>query len=228
MLAEQTLLNAGVIAADLTATDAAVTGYVFSALLIARAPLQLFQAVQGSLLPHLAGLEAKQGKAEFEKAIRITILAIAGFALAVALGLLVLGPFAMDLLFDDDKTFGRFGLAAVALGMGFHLAAGTLNQAALARDHAGTAAIAWLVAAAVFLAWMFADVIDDELLRAEVGLPRRGELAVCPARRRVSTPGQHVTPGGLSRRGGRTMSPGLDIDHARRDAVAMSRLTTEL
>ena len=169
MLAEQTLLNAGVIAADLTATDAAVTGYVFSALLIARAPLQLFQAVQGSLLPHLAGLEAKQGKAEFEKAIRITILAIAGFALAVAFGLLVLGPFAMDLLFDDDKTFGRFGLAAVALGMGFHLAAGTLNQAALARDRAGTAAIAWLLAAAVFLAWMFADVIDDELLRAEVG-----------------------------------------------------------
>ena len=169
MLAEQTLLNAGVIAADLTATDAAVTGYVFSALLIARAPLQLFQAVQGSLLPHLAGLEANQGKAEFEKAIRITILAIAGFALAVALGLLVLGPFAMDLLFDDDKTFGRFGLAAVALGMGFHLAAGTLNQAALARDHAGTAAIAWLLAAAVFLVWMFADVIDDELVRAEVG-----------------------------------------------------------
>ena len=169
MLAEQTLLNAGVIAADLTATDAAVTGYVFSALLIARAPLQLFQAVQGSLLPHLAGLEANQGKAEFEKAIRITILAIAGFALAVALGLLVLGPFAMDLLFDDDKTFGRFGLAAVALGMGFHLAAGTLNQAALARDRAGTAAIAWLLAAAAFLVWMFADVIDDELVRAEVG-----------------------------------------------------------
>ena len=52
----------GVIAADLTATDAAVAGYVFNALLIARAPLQLFQAVQGSLLPHLAGLEANAGQ----------------------------------------------------------------------------------------------------------------------------------------------------------------------
>jgi O-antigen/teichoic acid export membrane protein len=169
MLAEQTLLNAGVITADLTATDAAVAGYVFNALLITRAPLQLFQAVQGSLLPHLAGLEATQGKAEFEKAIRITVLAIAGFALAVALGLLALGPWAMDLLFDDEKTFGRFGLAAVALGMGLHLAAGTFNQAALARDHAGAAAAAWLFAAAVFVAWMLAGVIDDELLRAEVG-----------------------------------------------------------
>lgn len=169
MLAEQTLLNAGVIAADLTATDAAVAGYVFSALLIARAPLQLFQAVQGSLLPHLAGLEAKQGRSEFEKAIRITILAIAGFAAAVALGLLALGPWAMDLLFDDDKTFGRLGLAAVALGMGFHLAAGTLNQAALARDHAAAAAAAWLVSAGAFVVWMLSGVIDDELTRAEVG-----------------------------------------------------------
>ena len=34
--------------------DAALRGVVFSALLIARAPLQLFQAVQTSLLPHLA------------------------------------------------------------------------------------------------------------------------------------------------------------------------------
>src|SRR4051794_20190687 len=54
MIAEQTLLNAGVLTADITAQDAAVAGYVFNALLIARAPLQLFQAVQGSLLPHLA------------------------------------------------------------------------------------------------------------------------------------------------------------------------------
>ena len=88
MIAEQTLLNGGVLAADLNGSDAAVAGYVFTALLIARAPLQLFQAVQGSLLPHLAGLEAKQGREEFERAIRITILAIAGFAGAVALGLL--------------------------------------------------------------------------------------------------------------------------------------------
>jgi O-antigen/teichoic acid export membrane protein len=169
MAAEQTLLNAGVLAADINATNAAVAGYVFNALLIARAPLQLFQAIQGSLLPHLAGLEASQGRDEFNKAIRITILAIAAFALAVAAGLLIIGPFAMDVLFNDDKTFGRFGLAAVALGMGAHLAAGTLNQAALARDHAGMAAAAWLVSAVVFVAWMLLDVVEDALTRAEVG-----------------------------------------------------------
>jgi len=169
MLAEQTLLNAAVLTTDLTADDAVVAGFVFNVLLIARAPLQLFQAIQGSLLPHLAGLEARSGRAEADRAVRITVLAIAGFALAVAAGLVALGPWAMGVLFDDAATYGRWGLALVALGMGFHLMAGTLNQAALARDHAGRAAAAWLLAAAAFLGWLVAPVIDDELLRAELG-----------------------------------------------------------
>src|SRR6201999_2646260 len=112
-----------------TSVNPAAAGYVFNALLIARAPLQLFQAVQGSLLPHLAGLEATSGRAQFQRAIRITILAIRGFAGAVALGLRIVGPFAMGVLFDAAATYGRRGLTEVALGMGAHLAAGTLNQA---------------------------------------------------------------------------------------------------
>jgi hypothetical protein len=53
--------------------------------------------------------------------------------------------------------------------MGAHLAAGTLNQAALARDHAGAAAAAWAVSAIAFVAWMLTDIVGDELTRAEVG-----------------------------------------------------------
>ncbi|MET0770163.1 MAG: hypothetical protein ABW081_09630 [Solirubrobacteraceae bacterium] len=169
MLAEQTLVNAAVLTTKVTAQDAAVAGFVFNVLLIVRAPLTLFQAVQGSLLPHLAGLEAGEDRAAAAHAVRVTLLAIAGFAALVALGLLVLGPWAMDVLFDDGATYGRWGLALVGVGMGLHLAAGTLNQAALARDDALRAAVAWFIAAAVFVAWMVAPVIDDELLRTEVG-----------------------------------------------------------
>ena len=169
MLAEQTLLNAAVLTTDLTAEDAAAAGIVFNALLIARAPLQLFQAIQGSLLPHLAGLEASGDGAARARAVRVTVLAIAGFALAVALGLLVLGPWAMNVLFDDAAAYGRWGLVLVAFGMGFHLMAGTLNQAALARDHAGRAAAAWLLAAAIFVAWLVAPLVEDPLVRAEAG-----------------------------------------------------------
>jgi O-antigen/teichoic acid export membrane protein len=167
-LAEQALLNAAVLTVGATASTA-LAGVVFNALLITRAPLQLFQSVQTSLLPHRSGLEATEGEAAFARAIRITILAIAGFAGAVAIGLLLIGPFVMDLVFGASFDYSRGGLAIIALGMGFHLAAGTLNQAALARGRDRAAAGAWLVAAAAFVAWMLIPAIDDQLLRAEVG-----------------------------------------------------------
>ena len=55
MLSEQTFLNAGPLLVNATA-GAAAAGYIFNVLMIARAPLQLFQAVQTSLLPHLTTL----------------------------------------------------------------------------------------------------------------------------------------------------------------------------
>ncbi len=167
-LSEQTLLNAAVLTVSATASTAAA-GVVFNALLIARAPLQLFQAVQTSLLPHLAGLEATAGHAAFARAIRVTLLAIAGFAAAVAVGLLAVGPAVMDLVFGAGGHYGRLGLAVIAVGMGLHLCAGTLNQAALARGHAHGAAAAWLACAATFVAWMLLPLVSDELVRAEVG-----------------------------------------------------------
>jgi O-antigen/teichoic acid export membrane protein len=164
-LAEQTLLNAGVLLVPAGATVAVV----FSAFLITRAPLQLFQSVQTSLLPHLAGLDATAGHDAFARAIRVTLLAIAAFAAAIALGLLVLGPFAMDTLFDVNHDYSAVGLAVIAVGMGFHLSAGTLNQAALARGRASSAAAIWLASAAMFVVWMAVAVVDDPLARAETG-----------------------------------------------------------
>jgi O-antigen/teichoic acid export membrane protein len=167
-LAEQTLLNGAVVTASATA-GTAVAGIVFNALLITRAPLQLFQSIQTSLLPHLSALTATEGTAAFGRAIRVTVIAIAAFAGAVALALLVIGPWAMDVVFGHGFEYGRGGLAVIAVGMGFHLCAGTLNQAALARGRARAAASMWLVAAGLFVVWMLLPVIGDELVRAEVG-----------------------------------------------------------
>jgi O-antigen/teichoic acid export membrane protein len=167
--AEQALLNGPVVAVDATSTDAALAGFVFNVLLIARAPLQLFQAVQTSLLPHLSGLAATEGGEAFKRAIRVTVGAIAAFTAAVALGLLVVGPLAMDILFGGDFDYGRWGLVLMGIGMGFHLTAGTLNQAALARGRAKWAAAAWLGCAALFLGWLALGAVGDPLLRVEVG-----------------------------------------------------------
>jgi O-antigen/teichoic acid export membrane protein len=169
MVSEQTLLNAAVLTVAGTSRDPGLAGVVFSVLLIARAPLQLFQAVQGSLLPHLAGLQAKAGAAEFRRAIRVTVLASAGFGLAVALGLFAIGPTVVGRIFDIDRDLARGGLALVGLGMGLHLVAGTLNQAALARGQARGASIAWLISAGAFVAFMLSSVVGDQLLRAELG-----------------------------------------------------------
>jgi O-antigen/teichoic acid export membrane protein len=169
MLSEQTLLNAAVLTVDITSTKVALAGIVFNVLLIARAPLQLFQAIQTSLLPHLTGLEATEGREAFAQAIRVTVTAIAAFALAVALGLLAIGPPVMKALFGQSFEYGRGGLALIGLGMGMHLISGALNQAALARNQARTAAVCWIVAAVVFVGWMLTPVVSEELLRTEIG-----------------------------------------------------------
>ena len=87
----------------------------------------------------------------------------------VAAGLLVIGPKVMEIVFGDDTTYGRVGLAVVAVGMGFHLAAGTLNQAALARGRANRPAAAGSSARRSSSPGCASPVVSDVLLRAEVG-----------------------------------------------------------
>lgn len=163
-LGEQTLVNAG----TLLTTDKAAAGLIFSALLVTRAPLQLFQAVQTTLLPHFATLVETGSPHEIGAAIRKAIGLILGFAALVVVGLLLLGGWVMPLLFDGQQP-PVLGLAVVALGMGAHLIAGTLNQAALARGHAWPAASSWLVAGALYAVWVVVRPIDDALLNAEAG-----------------------------------------------------------
>jgi len=66
-------------------------------------------------------------------------------------------------------AYGRFGLALVGLGMGLHLISATLNQAALARGRAMWAAGAWLISAALFVAFVIISAIGNEVTRVEVG-----------------------------------------------------------
>jgi O-antigen/teichoic acid export membrane protein len=170
MLSEQTLLNAAVLTVDATSPNRALAGIVFNVLLIARAPLQLFQAIQTSLLPHLTGLEASAGHEAFARAVRTTVLWILAFAGAVTIGLLLVGPFVLrHILFGQDFTYKGTGLALIGLGMGLHLCSGALNQAALARDRARAAACCWLLAAALFVGWMLLPAVSEQLLRAEIG-----------------------------------------------------------
>jgi O-antigen/teichoic acid export membrane protein len=170
MLSEQTLLNAGPLMVR-AAEGAAAAGFIFNVLMIARAPLVLFQAVATSLLPHLTRLRssARSGDADaFRLSVRVTLGAIAAFAAAVALVVLIAGPDLMQIAFGKKFSYDRLGLVIVSVGMGFYLASGTLNQAALAQGQARRAAVRWVFCAISFVVWNLLPVLD-EFRRVEVG-----------------------------------------------------------
>ena len=171
MLAEQTFLNAGPLLVKATEGDggAALAGFTFNVLLIARAPLQLFQAVQTSILPHLTRLGARGETDPFRRSVNVTLTAIAGFALLVSLVMLAAGPAVMDVVFGGEFDYDRLGLVLISLGMGLYLAAATLNQALLARGRAQQACLAWVAAAGGFVAFLLAVDFDDPVLGVEVG-----------------------------------------------------------
>ena len=152
MLSEQVLINSGVL--FVRSTDgAAAAGFIFNVLMVARAPLVLFQAVAASLLPHLARLRARGDEtsaSEFRTALSTTAIGVAAFSAATLVGVLAIGPQVMELAFGGKFTYDRLGLAIVAVGMGLYLIAVSLNQAVLAEGRAARAALPWLGSALLF------------------------------------------------------------------------------
>jgi O-antigen/teichoic acid export membrane protein len=180
MVAEQTFLNAGPLLLKVTSSSGgtALAGFAFNVLLIARAPLQLFQAIQTSILPHLTKSRATGEADQFRRSINVTLGAIAVFAGCVALAMLALGPWLMDLFFGSKFQYERGGLVLVSVGMGLYLAAATLNQAALARGLAARAAACWVAAALAFTVGLVAWEWDDRILQVEV-VYLGGALLLC-------------------------------------------------
>jgi O-antigen/teichoic acid export membrane protein len=153
MLSEQILVSSGALFVR-AAEGAAAAGYMFNILLVARAPLVLFQAIAASLLPHLTRQRARAdrvGADTFRDSLHKTMWLIAGFAAATTLGVLAIGPQVMQLAFGDGFDYGRIDLAIVAVGMGFYLVAASLNQACLAQGQAHRAAWRWILCAALFV-----------------------------------------------------------------------------
>ncbi len=169
MLGEQIFINGGPLLVQ-GAAGAAAAGFIFNVLMVARAPIFLFQGVALTLLPHLTRLRAGGRRQEdaFGHSIRVTLWAIAGFTVLTCLVVLAAGPSLMQFAFGDTYTYDRVGLLLVAFGMGPYLAATTLNQAALAKGQVRRAALCWAVCAAGFLAFNLTDVLD-EFRRVEVG-----------------------------------------------------------
>jgi O-antigen/teichoic acid export membrane protein len=173
MVCEQAIYNAGPLLIKATESPAveasALAGFAFNVLLIARAPLQLFQAVQTSILPHLTALRATGESDPFRRSINVTLMAIGVFAGGAALAMAAFGPTIMRLAFGGNFHYPRGGPVMIAAGMGFYLSAATLNQAALAHAKARQAAVVWVITAVAFVVFLLLPGFDDRVLQLEVG-----------------------------------------------------------
>ncbi|MDQ3725648.1 MAG: hypothetical protein M3335_07145 [Actinomycetota bacterium] len=171
MFSEQAFLNAGPIV--IRALDgAAAAGFIFNVLMLARAPLQLFQAVSTSILPHLTSLHTStdpDSEREFHRSIRGVLLGVAGFTAFTAVVVLIAGPQLMQLAFSAKFEYDRPGLLLATLGMGLYLGAVTLNQACVAQGQVRRAAVRWISCAGFFIAWNFLPLIENEFRRVEIG-----------------------------------------------------------
>lgn len=171
MLGEQVFLNAGPLIVR-SLEGAAAAGFIFNVLMIARAPLQLFQAVTTSILPQLTRLhnsEEPGSEEQFRRTVHVTVAAIAAFAATAGIVFLIAGPQLMQLAFSDKFSYDRPALLLVTAGMGLYLCAATVNQACLAQGQARRAAARWVLCAAFFVAWCYLAPIGDEFRRVEIG-----------------------------------------------------------
>ena len=171
MFSEQAFLNAGpLITRGLQ--GAAAAGFIFNVLMLARAPLQLFQSVSTSILPHLTKLHAsgtEESEREFGKTVRMVLLGIAAFTALVVVVVLIAGPKLMQIAFSKKFTYDRAGLLLVSVGMGLYLCSVTVNQACIAQGQVRRAAVRWISCAALFIGWNFVPLVSNEFRRVEIG-----------------------------------------------------------
>jgi O-antigen/teichoic acid export membrane protein len=171
MFSEQAFLNAGpLIMRGLEGASAA--GFIFNVLMIARAPLQLFQSVSTSILPHLTSLHTSDdpdSDREFGHTVKMVLLGITAFTAVALVFMALVGPKAMQIAFGNKFTYDRLGLLLVTVGMGLYLASVTLNQACVAQGQVRRAAVRWITCAIVFIAWNFVPLVSNEYRRVEIG-----------------------------------------------------------
>jgi O-antigen/teichoic acid export membrane protein len=171
MFSEQAFLNAGpLITRGLQ--GAAEAGFIFNVLMIARAPLQLFQSVSTSILPHLTSLHTSKeedSEREFRHTVTMVLLGIAAFTAFTAVVVLIDGPSLMQIAFGKNFTYDREGLLLVTAGMGLYLASVTVNQACIAQGQVRRAAGRWITCAALFIGWNFVPLVSNEFRRVEIG-----------------------------------------------------------
>jgi O-antigen/teichoic acid export membrane protein len=175
----QAFVNASVPLVKILADEGqdAIAGQFQAGLIITRVPLFLFQAVQASLLPKLAGYAASGKFVDFRNGLRKLVLAVVAIGVAATLGAFALGPFVLRIAFGSDfDKLGNFDLGYLALAGACFMLSTALSQALIALRGYSKVAAGWVIALVVFAAGV---VVGRGLLgRVELGLVAGSAVSV--------------------------------------------------
>ena len=171
------LVNAGPITVDILGNSepAEVVTKFGNAVIFARIPLFLFQAVQAALLPRLAKLAAQRNLSEFSRGFRQLMILVCGVGVVGTVGAFFVGPQLLDLVYQSG--IDRRTLTLLALASAMYMVGLATAQAVIAlRGHA-IVALGWFAAFTgfVLIAWLSSN---DLYLRVEMALVGSSLIAI--------------------------------------------------
>lgn len=169
-LLAQVLIHAGPLAVKLLAAghSGELTGRFFAGLLLTRAPLFLFLAVQASLLPRLTALCADGKRADFAATLNRLLVVTCLFGTATVVASALVGKSALTLLFGSRFLLSGRDLALMSASTSGIMVALVLVQALVALERPRDVALSWLLGVVGFVAVTAAGA--DPVLRVELGL----------------------------------------------------------
>ncbi len=170
-LCAYTLMNIGPVLVKVLATDAEtkIAGRFLSAVVVARIPLFLFQAIQAALLPKLTGLASAGRLGDFRAGLRRLLSVVAVLAVLGTIVGYLLGPFVVRTMSGPEFDMTHRTMGLLAAGSGFYMMALALAQAVIALGGHRRQLVGWFsgVVALLFTTWLASD---DLYLRVELGL----------------------------------------------------------
>jgi O-antigen/teichoic acid export membrane protein len=164
------LVNGGPIAMQILAGEdqQELVSQFFTAVIIARIPLFLFQAVQAALLPKLSGLASAGRFDEFRIGFRKLVVVVAGVGGVAVVFAFAIGPWAIRLLYGPEFDLGHRTVGLLAAGSVLFMLAQAMAQAVIALGGHTRMAFCWLAAVITFV--VVTALGSDLYLRVEMGL----------------------------------------------------------
>lgn len=171
------LINAGPLTVDLLGDGTApeVVTRFGNAVLLARIPLFLFQAVNAAMLPRLTQLVTLGNATEFRAVLRRLFTLVGGVGVIGVVGAFIAGPWVLDLVYDGG--IDRRTITLLAFASAVYMLAQACAQSVLSMSGHVFVAVGWVTSFASFVATAIWSS-DDLFLRVELALITSAAVAL--------------------------------------------------